>query len=722
MSLFFKKHLNHINILIVILIIIINPNKIFAEQFKYFNFVKYFVQIDLCKSAWYISPGKNYQDDVVNNFTPVKEFPIHVNKEIKNNNSIGAATLVTYFSVSEEMKQKLVSPIIFFPHIGENWIIYLNGTQIQNEMHLDNTQTKIIKYRSIEGFELPFNNNLLKPGKNELRIIIVGNPPNFIFDYNDSFGLNYRRGYIITNYNLIKWVTADLIPLSLNGIFVIFSFFFLILFLYKQENIYLIFISIFSFFLAIKSLSETFYIYQFIENTIYIDRLNYFITYLIVPLIFLFWHFFNKTNQKIKISYLLIILVNLIFSLVIIILPARLIQSIHHTWQIITIPVLIFFVVELIKSHISVKRMDVRFVIYSIFSVICGAWDFIDALFFQTGIRLLYFAFLLILVKLTITSIREFYSLLDKSLKLNIELVEQKNAFYRFVPINFLNLLGKKNAQDIHLGDSSEKKMTVMFTDIRAFTTISEALLPSENFAFLNGFLKRMEPIIRENRGFVDKYIGDAILALFNDDKGIDNEFSSADRALVSAISMQSELCRYNIEREKIGLDKIAFGIGLHTGKLILGTVGSEQRLDTTVIGNTVNLASRLENLTKYYKTPIIISDQTYRDLDRNKHFLIREIDSVFVKGKTIPVTIHEVYELEEEEQKDLKSKYNDLFQSGIKKYKTRNFEDAIEIFNKIFEKNPKDQLAYLYINRCKRYIKNPPPENWEGVVMLDAL
>lgn len=185
------------------------------------------------------------------------------------------------------------------------------------------------------------------------------------------------------------------------------------------------------------------------------------------------------------------------------------------------------------------------------------------------------------------------------------EQIKQANSFERFVPSKFIDLLDKQNVSEVRLGDSKLKNMSVLFTDIRSFTNLSEKMTPEENFKFLNSYLKRMEPIITNQKGFVDKFIGDAIMALFEDKTGD----SSADRALSAAIGMRRALGEFNGHRKNSGFEPLEIGIGINFGSLVLGTVGSSNRLSTTVIGNTVNLAARLESLTSFYKSGILISD-----------------------------------------------------------------------------------------------------------------
>jgi len=208
------------------------------------------------------------------------------------------------------------------------------------------------------------------------------------------------------------------------------------------------------------------------------------------------------------------------------------------------------------------------------------------------------------------------------------------NSFRRFVPMEFLHLLNRKSFIDVQLGDQVKKKMTVLFSDIRSFTSLSEQMTPQENFDFINSYLHHIGPIIRRNSGFIDKYIGDAIMALFPD---------SPDDALNASIEIQAQIQIYNHERLSKKLSPISIGVGLHIGNLIMGTIGEEHRIDTTVISDTVNVSSRLEGLTKKLSTGILISKDLYEALENKNLYKTNYIGSMSIKGRIHPVEVYEV-------------------------------------------------------------------------------
>lgn len=208
-------------------------------------------------------------------------------------------------------------------------------------------------------------------------------------------------------------------------------------------------------------------------------------------------------------------------------------------------------------------------------------------------------------------------------------------SYERFVPRDFLNLLGKESIIDVLLGDHTEKKMSILFTDIRNFTALSERMTPDENFAFINNILNVIAPIIRKHHGFIDKYIGDAIMALYP---------KSADDAVQCALEMQRALKEYNLTHKMI--EPIRIGIGINTGLLMLGTVGEKQRLGATVISDAVNISSRVESLTKEYEVDILITGETYQSLVNPEAYHVEKLVSTTLKGKLKTITVYKVSEV----------------------------------------------------------------------------
>ncbi|CAN1213212.1 response regulator [Tumidithrix helvetica PCC 7403] len=294
--------------------------------------------------------------------------------------------------------------------------------------------------------------------------------------------------------------------------------------------------------------------------------------------------------------------------------------------------------------------------------------------------------------------------------KFTREIMELNLAYERFVPKEFLRLLNKASITDVKLGDQVQQEMTILFADIRSFTSLSEGMSPQENFNFINEYLSVVTPEIHSRKGFIDKYIGDAVMALFPE---------SPDDAVLGAIAMQKKVALFNESRRRRGEKPITIGIGLHTGSLMLGTIGGAQRMEGTVIADAVNLASRLEGLTKMYGTAIAISEQTLFQLEDMEQYSYRFLDRVKVKGKQEAVAVFEIYDSEPLLQQQLKTRTRSNFEEAIVLYYQQQFDRAQQLFQTIVQLNPQDIAAQLYLTRCEKYRKHGLPEEWESAQIL---
>jgi adenylate cyclase len=277
-------------------------------------------------------------------------------------------------------------------------------------------------------------------------------------------------------------------------------------------------------------------------------------------------------------------------------------------------------------------------------------------------------------------------------------LQQTETAYGRLVPHQLLNLLEAKSIVDVKLGDQVERKMTIMFSDIRDFTPLSESMTPAENFEFINSYLSQMEPVISRHHGIIDKYIGDTIMALF--EKG-------ADEAVSGAIAMLERLSYYNAGRDRAGYAPVNIGIGLNTGVVMIGTVGGINRMDSTVIGDAVNLTSRIEAATKTYHAPLIISQNTLYDLVDPGKYDIRFLDRIRVKGKSQPLSIYEVFDNNPEELRDRKRKSLAIFEKAVIYYHLKDIAKAIPLLEQCIDIYPDDFPALIYRDRCTEYQTN---------------
>jgi two-component system sensor histidine kinase ChiS len=281
----------------------------------------------------------------------------------------------------------------------------------------------------------------------------------------------------------------------------------------------------------------------------------------------------------------------------------------------------------------------------------------------------------------------------------------------RFVPREFLEHLGRHSLSEVRLGDHVERRMSVMFTDIRDFTTLSEQLTPQENFNFLNSFLTQVTPIIRNRGGFVDKYIGDAIMALFPSDPH---------QALTAAIEMQRQVVRYNQGRLSAGYVPIRIGVGLHRGDLILGTIGEVERMQTTVISDVVNVASRIEGLTKTFGVPLLVSRAVVDDLDGSA-FRLRHLGAVKAKGKTRSVEIYECFENDPADLVEHKSKTAELFARGVAEFRGAKLLSAGATFARIASMHPGDTAAAYYRDSISLDVARRRDRDLDGLQAIEV-
>ncbi len=287
------------------------------------------------------------------------------------------------------------------------------------------------------------------------------------------------------------------------------------------------------------------------------------------------------------------------------------------------------------------------------------------------------------------------------------------HTFEKFVPRRYLDSIAKDGLESIMIGNAEEATLSVLFSDIREFTNLSEKLKADDLLRFLNSYLTQMSGVIAREKGFIDKFIGDAIMAIFDQ--------KTANSAVDAGIGMLRALVPFNQGRLKAGYIPVEIGIGINTGSAVIGTVGSQDRMDSTVIGDAVNLAARVEGLTKLYGCPLLITENTLKALRGRTGYSVREIDTVQVKGKDRPVRIYEIFDWQTANERQRKIEALPLLQAGIRFYKKRQWAKALEKFEAGKKKNARDKLFQVYIKRCLQYQAQPGilPANWNGTARL---
>ncbi len=300
----------------------------------------------------------------------------------------------------------------------------------------------------------------------------------------------------------------------------------------------------------------------------------------------------------------------------------------------------------------------------------------------------------------------EFYlfNVIFLALELRKERIVIKRLFQYYVSKDVVNKL-IHNPELVHLSGEM-KVLTVLFTDIEGFTTISESLEPKLVTDILNEYLAIITDVIIKNGGMIDKYEGDAVMAVFGAPIELDNHAYSAVKSGLGIINAQSEIDRLT---EKYGISKIKTRVGINTGEMLIGNLGTKNRLNYTVMGDSVNLASRLESINKVYKTYLLCSEYTKDGV--NEKIKLRFIDKIIVKGKTKAISIYQPLALAPAFNEDLFEKYN----MAVEFYHQRNFKDALNLFSDIFRKT-NDYVSFIFSERCKKYMENPPGKDWTGV------
>lgn len=285
-----------------------------------------------------------------------------------------------------------------------------------------------------------------------------------------------------------------------------------------------------------------------------------------------------------------------------------------------------------------------------------------------------------------------------------------RNAFEHYLSEELVEIV-VNNPEKLKLG-GEKREVTILFSDVRDFTSFSESLSAEEVAEFLHKYLTPMTKVIIEHRGLLDKYIGDAIMAIFGAPVYMDDH---AERACMAALNMLEVLRELN---RTTRWSNIKIGIGINTGICIVGNMGSDFLFDYTAIGDPVNLASRLEGITKIYRENIIVSESTVEKV-KNQNLIFRELDYVRVKGKRQPVRI---FALEGERDKidDRHLKLYEEFAKGLSMYRNANWDEALKSFTRCLEFDPQDFPSILFIERCKK-LKEIKPEKWDGVFEIEV-
>ncbi|MBK7054630.1 MAG: adenylate/guanylate cyclase domain-containing protein [Leptospiraceae bacterium] len=631
-----------------------------------------------------------------------------------------------YLEPKDFTQPNLAPDFINVPHRWNNYVA--NGKQVGSDGYATyRLQVKLPKSESVKAFRLSIQNTAYNFWVNDRLLIKTGKfgnsketmtpkylPRTFEFFTSEDFitiimnvsNFHNRFGGIRTPIEFglsqdIKLARERSIALDLfvfGSLFII-GLYYTAIYLLRRKDPSALYFAIYSLMYSLKSIleGERFLIQLIPDFPWEWDlKISYIITF-IAPALFgtFLQSIFRKEFHRIMLKILWVI--SVILVLIVFFTEARIysILAVPHQVYLIPLGIYVFYIFykAIKKKRAGAKILLVGFIVYFILAAIN------DSLYssgiIQTFYMSAYALFLFVLSQGLVLAIR-FSNAFGAVEKLTNDLSRTNKAYGRFIPREFLKFLQKKDIKDVELGDQIQKQMTVFFSDIRSFTELSESMSPMENFNFINSYLKRINPIIRKHNGFIDKFIGDAVMAIFPE---------SPEDAISAAIEIQLEVRKYNSHRHNNGYRPIQIGIGINTGSLMMGTVGDSNRMDTTVIGDTVNLASRLESLTKQYFLPIIVSEFSVANMKSVEPFHLREIDSVQVRGKSMPINIYECFAMDSEEQIKQKEKSSSYLISGMIQYQLENYSNALDNFLKAQELSIDDPVPALHIKRCQDII-----------------
>ncbi len=596
-------------------------------------------------------------------------------RELSN---IGVATYYLKILIADST-QKLG---LTFGIVNTAYKLFINGEEVLNKGEVGKTEeTSKPKY-----FPTTID---LKPGLKEIEILL------HVSNFHNRFG-GLRNAPRIALYSQIKkerelGISSDLLVF---GALLITSIYQFTLYLLRRKDRSTLYFGLFAFIYTVKTLFENQRIFLVLFPDFpweYDIKISYIVTFL-SP--YLFTGFMATVFSGIvpKYFYRVTASVSGILCSIVIFTPAIVYTKLAFYNQVYIIFIGVFGLWYLIKALRENREGSLVFLLgYIVYFLLAGVNDTLYSLGVINSIYLSSYALMLFVIALGIVISIRFSTSFSKVEDLSSEIQETVVSYEKFVPKEFLSYLNKKDIRKIEVGRQTLKELTILFSDIRDFTVLSEKMNPQENFNFVNSYLARMNPIIQKHNGFIDKFIGDAIMAIY----------PKADDALRSALEMIDEIENYNFQREKFNYSPLKIGIGLNTGKVMMGIVGDSERMSTTVIGDSVNLAARIESLTKEYKSSILLSDFTVKALEPDHKFEVREIDTLNVKGKSIPVALFECFNDDSLTIRKAKRQTNDLIMLGLSFKNAGEYSLAIEKFEETLKINPEDKVAKIQIEKC---------------------
>lgn len=424
-----------------------------------------------------------------------------------------------------------------------------------------------------------------------------------------------------------------------------------------------------------------------IEETM---RLNYLSFCIPVLSVSLFVHF-SYPSPFGKVVAFLSALGSGAYAIAILVFPPSLFSSWLFSYQVFALGITVCLFAIVIWAVLSRKPFAGTFSVGFLAIGLAAIYDILKTIFAIPSPSLTSYGMVLFVVILAFNLSRRSNHALDSERQMSDRLSNINQAMERFVPREFLQFLKKEEITEIELGDNSEEFLTVLFADLVGFSEMASNTHQNEIFNLINGFLAEMGPIIRKHNGFVDKYMGDGIMALFP---------GNASNAIQAAIEMQHKLDNMNETQAQENWPKLHMGIGIHSGTCVLGTIGEVQRMDTSVISDAVNMSNRLQDLTRPLDTRILISAETHRLAVQPERFYVRKIGNIPVKGRQEGMEVMEVINADPPSLWKQKRSVRRDFERAVGYQLSGEREAAHSLFTELSQRAPDDGAVRWYLKK----------------------
>ena len=594
------------------------------------------------------------------------------------------------FTLSQAYRNTQLSLMV--PVIADAHELYFNGTKIGGVGFIS-SDGKVLKKSSLPG-TYPIPTDIINyNGENTIALRVSDNV---------GWGGVVTSNFFIGRTSLInrKFNKSLMWNASISFVLVFLGIYYLILFLGRLKEKGYLYYSLFTTISGLTLFGSTSLSYLIVDN-FWFNHFMFHSGLNILPF-FAFYYVYNFFEYKQDIIFKFFTRIYVLLFSFLLLTPIHLsvlraygkvTLTISLILDVVTVVYMLFIVAKSIKlNKLCAKTLAVGGA-FLILALLCDMLGYLHVFSIK---RFMAEGFIVFTISMSIAMAFKFSRLYDDLDRYKDTLTRINKSLSRFVPLEFLENLNKNSILDIYRGDKIEKNMVILFSDIRSYTKLCEKMTPEENFDFINAYLERLGPVIRNHKGVVDKYIGDAIMALFRD---------NTETAVHCAIEMQREVQKFNEKRVARGHEPIATGIGLHKGDVMLGIIGEEQRIEGTVIADAVNLASRFEELTKVFGASIIISDDYMKSLDNYDTFNSRFLGEVSISGIREPKKIYEIVD-GYAEKVDLFNQTKELFEEAIQFYHNSKYESALELFGSVLTVNQYDRVATYYVSRCKEKLE----------------